>query len=64
MDYYTDSLKALAARHGDTVEGLLAVIKDLGLAVRYVARRKTWVLAEDAKTIRRFNEFLVEMNED
>jgi len=54
----TDNFKALANRTGLTVAAIRDTARDLGLQVAYRKDRRTWVLAEDATTVRLFNEHL------
>ena len=54
----TDNIKALAKRHGITRAAVRETAADLGLTVTYAADRRTWVIAEDAATVRAFGEHL------
>lgn len=54
----TDNVTTLARRHNTTREGIRETARDLGLRVSYVSSRHCWVIAEDATTVRRFNDHL------
>lgn len=57
----TDNVKALAKRHGMTRAAVREAADDLGLVVNYATDRRTWVVAEDAATVRAFDEHLAEV---
>lgn len=54
----TDSLKSLAKRYGTSVAWLRDAATDLGLDTAYDYGRSTWVVNEDARTVRTFNDML------
>jgi SOS-response transcriptional repressor LexA len=54
----TDSIKTLAKRHGITPDAIREMAEDLNLNVEYSASRRTWFIAEDARTVRMFNDHL------
>lgn len=56
----TDSLKTLARRHSVTRATIRDLAADLDLNVDYSADRRTWFIAEDATTVRMFNDHLTE----
>lgn len=59
----TDSLRALAKRYPHaTPRALREMAEDLGLAVAYDSSRRTWYIAEDARTVRTFNEHLADFD--
>lgn len=56
----TDNIKALAKRYNTTPAAVRDTARDIALAVTYDAARRTWVVAEDAATVRLFNDHLAE----
>lgn len=54
----TDSFKSLRRQTGLTIAQIRETARDLGLEVSYSAARRTWYLAEDASTVRAFNDHI------
>ena len=54
----TDNIKTLAKRYDVTPSDVREMAEDLGLATAYDPARRTWYIAEDARTIRVFNDDL------
>jgi len=56
----TDNVRTLAKRYNMTRAAVRATATDLGLTLTYSPTRHTWIIAEDATTVRAFNEHLAD----
>lgn len=59
----TDNVKALANRYNLTRTAVRELARDLGLALGYSKERRTWYIAEPARTVARFNQHLADLVE-
>lgn len=59
----TDNIKALAKRYPHaTPRAIREMATDLGLSTAYDPARRTWFIAEDATTVRTFNDHLADFD--
>ena len=59
----TDNIKSLAKHYAyATPRAIREMAEDLGLATAYDPARRTWYIAEDASTVRTFNEHLADFD--